>query len=161
MIKRSKNIVAIATVSAMSFALVACGAQGDKEGLGTLGGAILGGVAGAHVGKGKGQLVATGLGALLGAAVGSQIGKSLDRADRLYLEQTTQRTLESKPSGHVEEWNNPDSGNYGTIQAEPAFQNNAGEYCREFQQTVTIGNEQHDAYGTACRKPDGSWEIVS
>jgi surface antigen len=37
----------------------------------------------------------------------------------------------------------------------------SGKYCREFQQTVTIGGKTEQAYGTACRQPDGSWQIVS
>jgi 17 kDa outer membrane surface antigen len=37
----------------------------------------------------------------------------------------------------------------------------AGRYCREFQQTVTIGGKTEHAYGTACQQPDGAWEIVS
>ena len=36
-----------------------------------------------------------------------------------------------------------------------------GTYCREFQQTVTVGGRTEEAYGTACRQPDGSWKIVS
>jgi len=36
-----------------------------------------------------------------------------------------------------------------------------GRYCREFQQEVTIGGKREQAYGTACRNPDGSWEMVS
>lgn len=36
----------------------------------------------------------------------------------------------------------------------------AGNQCREFQQTVTIGGEIETAYGTACLQPDGSWKIV-
>lgn len=36
-----------------------------------------------------------------------------------------------------------------------------GRYCREFQQEVTIGGSKERAYGTACRNPDGSWEVVS
>lgn len=35
-----------------------------------------------------------------------------------------------------------------------------GAYCREFQQQVTIGGRTEDAYGTACRQPDGSWQVV-
>jgi surface antigen len=36
-----------------------------------------------------------------------------------------------------------------------------GAYCREFQQTVSIGGREERAYGTACRQPDGSWKVVS
>jgi len=34
------------------------------------------------------------------------------------------------------------------------------EYCREYTRTVSIGNRQEVAYGTACYQPDGSWKIV-
>jgi hypothetical protein len=37
---------------------------------------------------------------------------------------------------------------------------NTGLYCREFRQEVTIGARTEVAYGTACRRQDGSWEIV-
>ncbi len=36
-----------------------------------------------------------------------------------------------------------------------------GRYCREFEQEVKIGGVKERAYGTACRNPDGSWEVVS
>jgi hypothetical protein len=32
--------------------------------------------------------------------------------------------------------------------------------CREFQQTITVGGQTQEAYGTACRQSDGSWKIV-
>lgn len=34
------------------------------------------------------------------------------------------------------------------------------EYCREFNQQITIDGRSQPAYGTACMQPDGSWEIV-
>lgn len=34
-------------------------------------------------------------------------------------------------------------------------------YCREFTKVVTVGGRAENAYGKACYKPDGSWEIVS
>jgi len=36
-----------------------------------------------------------------------------------------------------------------------------GRYCREFLQQVKIGNKSEQAYGTACRQPDGSWEVIA
>ena len=44
---------------------------------------------------------------------------------------------------------------------QPAYKNDQGQYCREYQQQVTINGQEQQAYGRACRKPDGSWEIVS
>lgn len=133
---------------------------GPKETLGTVGGAILGGLAGAQFGAGEGRLWATGIGAVLGALAGSQVGKSLDRADRAYMSSTTQATLEHSKTGATSTWKNPDSGHSGTVTPTKTYQKTDGRYCREFQQTVTIGGKEEKAYGTACRQPDGSWQIV-
>ena len=150
-----------AVLGLAALALVACTeTTGQKQSLGTLLGAVAGGVAGAQVGKGRGKVVATGVGAVLGALIGSEIGRSLDRADQLALQHTTQETLETAPSGTMNTWHNPDSGNRGTITAEPAYRQSDGTPCREFTQTVTIGGRTQEAYGTACRQADGSWKII-
>jgi hypothetical protein len=33
-------------------------------------------------------------------------------------------------------------------------------YCREFSQTVRIGDRTQESYGTACLQSDGTWRIV-
>lgn len=150
----------VATLCVGVSLLAACQDTGPKQGIGTLLGAAGGGLAGAQIGKGSGQLAAVAAGVLLGGFLGSEVGKSLDRADQAYMSRTTQQTLETAPTGRTSSWRNPDSGNYGTITPQPAFQTSGGEYCREFQQTVTVGAKTEQAYGTACRQPDGSWKIV-
>ena len=133
--------------------------NGIKQGMGTILGGVAGAVAGAQVGKGSGRVAAGAAGALLGAFVGNQIGLSLDRADQLAMQKTTNLALETSKSGTAVAWQNPDTGNRGTVTPKPVFKSN-GQYCREFQQTVTIGTKTAEAYGRACRKPDGSWQIV-
>lgn len=134
---------------------------GQKQGLGTLLGAAAGGAAGAQVGKGRGKLVATGVGTLLGALIGSEVGRSLDRADQLAMQHATQNSLETSATGSINTWHNPDTGNRGTITPTQTYQRSDGSYCREFTQTVTVGGRTEEAYGTACRQPDGTWQIVS
>ena len=104
-----------------------------------------------------GALVGAGLGGLLG----SEVGKSMDRADRAYLDQSTNRALETGYANSRNEWRNPDSGNYGYTVPQKAYQSPDGRYCREYTQTVFIGGRKQDANGTACRNPDGSWQVVS
>ena len=155
------NKLKFAVLGLAALALAACTeTTGQKQSLGTLLGAVAGGVAGAQVGKGRGKLVATGVGAALGALIGSEIGKSLDRADQLAMQHTAQQTLEAAPIGTTNTWHNPDSGNMGTFTPTQTYQQSDGTYCREFTQTVTIGNRTEEAYGTACRQPDGSWQII-
>jgi len=168
----------LAAVSASVFLLTACDGQQNannarnggitggaggfsKSDWGTGIGAIAGGVAGAQFGKGDGRLVTTALGALLGAGLGNSVGSSLDRADLAYYDRTAQRALESGNSGKALPWNNPDSGNSGVVIPSAPFKNASNQYCREFQNKITVGGKTQSGYGTACRQPDGSWQIVS
>lgn len=149
-----------ALLAIVALALAACEGAGQKETGGTLIGAGLGALAGSQIGKGRGQLAAVAIGTLAGALIGKDVGKSLDRADRAAIEQTSQRALESNRTGEASTWTNPDSGHSGTVQPTRTFQTAEGQYCREYQQTVTIAGKTESAYGTACRQPDGAWKIV-
>ncbi len=156
----SPRLIPAILVLATALGLSGCEGSnvGTKQAVGTVGGAVLGGFLGSQIGGGSGQLWATGAGAVLGALAGSEIGKSLDRADKAYMGQTTQASLEHTRSGETSTWQNPDSGHTGSVTPTRTYQRN-GTYCREFQQSVTIGGEREQAYGTACRQPDGTWKI--
>ena len=54
-------------------------------------------------------------------------------------------------------WNTPRQGE--TQPAQTATAPTEPE-CREFQTTVTIGGKPEEAYGRACRQPDGTWKQV-
>ena len=151
----------IAAALAGALALGGCAdmQNNPKTTVGTLGGAAAGGLAGAQFGKGSGQLAATAIGVLAGAFVGSEVGKSLDRADRLAMQQTTQTSLDTGRSGVATAWRNPDTGNYGSVTPKPAYQS-GNTVCREYQQTIVVGGRTEEGVGTACRQPDGSWRIV-
>lgn len=156
-----KIILTLALVS--STAMAGCNTldgAGNKQLIGGGSGAILGGLAGSQIGGGSGKLWATGAGVLLGALVGSEIGSSLDRADQVYADQANQRAY-SAPVGETIRWNNPDSGNYGTITPVRDGRTNSGAYCREYQQTIYVGGKQESGYGQACQQPDGSWKVVN
>ena len=157
-------------IAVVTLALAGCAQAGDgtggsgwglnKQTGGTLLGAIGGGLAGAQFGRGSGKLAATAAGTLLGGFLGNQVGQSLDRADQAYAHRADQQALESAPTGQSITWNNPDSGNSGTVTPEKTYQASSGEYCREFQQTISIGGQPQQSYGTACRQPDGTWKVT-
>jgi surface antigen len=159
MVKLKKFIVALMILSVTS----ACqqGPNGNlfsKENIGSLAGAGAGAWVGSNVGKGKGQIVGIAAGTLLGAMLGKSIGASLDRADMAYYNKTSQTALETAPTGQAQSWRNPDSGNSGVITPTRTFQQGS-TYCREYSQTITVGGKTQNAFGTACRQPDGSWKI--
>jgi surface antigen len=145
----------------LAVALAACSntGNGEKEMGGTLIGAGLGGLAGSQIGGGTGQLVATGAGVLLGGLIGNQVGKSLDNADRAEMARA-QQTAYAAPVGQQITWNNPQSGHSGTVTPTRDGRDTSGNYCREFQQTINVGGQPQQGYGTACRQPDGTWKIV-
>jgi len=90
------------------------------------------------------------LGALAGAYAGRSIVRKLDEADQHKMYQATQSSLETGVSGTTSTWYNPDSDNSGIVTPQPACDRREGQYCREYQQTLTIGGEAEIAYGTAC-----------
>ncbi len=159
---RTMKIAKIAAAVVLSLGLAACQTTGGpKQTAGTVVGAGLGALIGSQFGKGTGKLAAIGAGTFLGALLGSEIGRSMDEADRRYAAQTAQQALEYNKTGAPAEWRNPDNGHSGQVVPTRTYRTADGRYCREFQQTVTIGGRTESAYGTACRQPDGSWQIVS
>jgi len=153
------KIVLAAVALAVGLSACAQNSQyGTKQVLGGLGGAALGGWAGSTIGSGSGKLAATAAGVLIGALIGSEIGRTMDEVDKQKAHQAyTQAT--SAPVGQTIAWNNPNTGNSGTVTPVRDGTSTTGEYCREFQQSVVIGGQTEQAYGVACRKPDGTWEI--
>jgi surface antigen len=107
------------------------------------------------MGRGSGNTAAIIGGAMLGALVGGSVGHSMDAADRLYVAQT----LEYGPSRQVVAWRNPDSRTRYEVEPLVTYESRDGRYCREYQTKAWIGGELQQVYGTACRQPDGSWEV--
>jgi surface antigen len=152
----------IAAVAAIVLAVAGCeqSGYGPKQTVGGLTGAALGGLLGAHFGgSGDEQLAWTGAGVFIGALMGSEIGRSMDEVDRMRANEAVAQA-QNAPLGETITWNNPESGNYGSITPTRDGSSSSGAYCREFQQSITIGGRKAQGYGIACQQPDGSWRIV-
>lgn len=160
--RRSVRKITPIVLVAMVAILAGCAEQdryGQKQTLGALGGAALGGLLGAQFGSGTGKLATTAAGVFIGALAGSEIGKSLDRADRAYANRAVNQA-HGAPIGETIAWNNARSGNHGTVTPVRDGTSSSGRYCREFQQSVTVAGKTQQGYGIACRQPDGSWRIL-
>ena len=134
--------------------------SGTKEKVGSVAGAVAGGLAGSQIGGGSGRLWATGVGTLLGAWVGNEVGKSLDKADYMYAQKAEQQAYQA-PLGQTIAWNNPESGNYGTVTPVRDGSTASGDYCREYEQTIYVGGRAETGVGVACKRGDGKWEVIS
>jgi surface antigen len=147
-----KRVFSVFVVIALS---QVAGCQVTREQGGAAAGAVVGGVVGSQIGGGHGQDIATALGVFAGALAGASIGRSLDQLD----EMNTTQALEKNKTNQASSWVNPDSGNTYSVTPTKTYQTYSGRYCREYQSTVIVGGEEQQSYGSACRQPDGDWEI--
>ncbi len=73
--------------------------------------------------------------------------------------ESAQVVATTAPIGETIFWSEGNASGYVTPTREGT--SSAGRYCREFQHEVSIGGKKEQSYGTACRQPDGSWEVIS
>ncbi len=177
-----KTLKLTACTVALSLSLAACATQtgqpgplgngstgsaggsgiGGGEAVGTLAGAGLGGLLGNQFGHGSGKVLTTVGGVLLGGFLGNRVGNSLDRGTIAYNQQQTQVALNNNQPGQALPWKSPSNPQVtGTIVPQQVYQNQQGQYCREYTQNILIGGQNQQSVGTACRNPDGSWTPVS
>lgn len=143
------------------FVLLACASNSyetnQKAIIGGVGGAAAGGLIASALDASTAGVIG---GIILGGLIGGAVGDRMDAADRREANRATYAALESKPLGSTTSWQNPDSGHSGTVTPTRTYQAQGGEYCREYEQKVTISEQTQTAYGTACRQPDGNWHTV-
>jgi len=94
------------------------------------------------------------------ATVMAQEASELAGAEQQAMADTLQHALEYNPSNQAADWVNPDTGRSGAVVPMRTYENAQGQPCREFTTTIIIGDREEQGYGTACRQPDGSWQLV-
>jgi surface antigen len=164
MLRRLTRLASVVTIAAVLSSCAAMDSVGDtvKDNPKAVLGSLIGGAAGvgiaAAAGGGTGAMLGAGLGGML---IGGLIGNRLDARDKRMASEAAQKAFENNQAGQTSVWKNPDTGNSGTITPTRTTQLANGQYCREYKQTITVGGQQENAYGTACRQADGSWKIQS
>jgi len=127
----------------------------NREKLGAVLGGAIGGAAGSQIGHGNDRTVATIAGAVIGILVGQSIGRHMDEIDQ----NCTGQTLEYAPDHVPVSWRDPSTGGAYTVTPLRTYPAPEGRYCREYQMDAIIGSRRQQVYGTACRQPDGSWQM--
>ena len=131
--------------------------QCNRDVLGGLLGGAVGAAVGSNIGKGDGRTAAIIGGTILGVIVGGSIGQTMNQADQNCVGQA----LEHAETGQSIKWDDPGSSTQYQVTPTKTWQASSGRYCREYQTTATINGRVQKTYGTACRRPDGSWELMS
>jgi len=98
--------------------------------------------------------------ALLASYVGSRFGRGLNDVDRRRAAEAQIAALEFGRPGQPTPWRNPDSGNAGEVIPGPVRTVGANARCRDFTHNVTVAGRPDQGRGTACRLPDGVWQVA-
>ena len=160
----------VAMIAALALGATACTTppssdvgpkQATGAAVGAVGGAVLGGLAGDALGGGGKNAVAIGAGAALGGIggllMGSAAGQSMDRADRMYAQQSWNQAMRS-PVGEPIVWENQATGNSGqTVATRQGTLASSGTTCREYTTKIKVGSKSETLVGTACQNGDGTW----
>jgi surface antigen len=120
-------------------------------------GGLIGAAAGTPFGTGKGKLAATAIGALIGAAVGRPVGTGIARPEEVCFSQS----FEHVPDGATVAWMDPAEGVHYTVTPTRTARTADGRYCREYEARAAVNGQAAATYGTACRQPEGRWELIN
>jgi surface antigen len=148
-IKSSPMAKACLAVFAASVMATGCATKRDT-------GAAMGGVVGALAGGAVGDTPGMLIGGVLGALLGREVGAEFDRRDR----EQAAYILEHHGTQQTGQWVNPDTGYEYEMTPVETYYRAPDEPCREFQMLVDMRGQPERVFGTACRQPDGSWQIV-
>lgn len=142
---RTRQPFAIAVVLAFSTAATSCATKSET---GAAVGATAGGAVGLAAGGTSGLLIGAALGGLFGYGAGRQIEREDQRRMAAALDQNRPVT-----------WTNPHTGVVYVLQPTQSF-TQRGQPCRNFHLEGDLERNEQNYVGTACRQPDGSWQII-
>jgi surface antigen len=118
-----------------------------KQGTGTVVGGTAGGALGYAVGGGAGLVI----GALAGGVVGNVVGREMDKQDRV-------QAAAALEANRRMEWESRNGNRYEVTPTGTRYE--AGRECRNFEMTSYIDGRPDEMTGVACRRSDGSWELM-
>lgn len=154
---KAKKSIAVAVAAVIAAGAAGCAPQtGPNEAGGTVLGAVAGGLIGSRFGGGAGKVAAVMAGTMIGGFLGNQIGRGLDERAQ---QQAAYAQSQAVSYGQRQSWQAP-SGARGYVDPGPVY-SEQGRVCRQYTHTIYIGGRQEQGVGTACRAPDGRWDIVS
>lgn len=150
----NSKLFRVFVISIWLLTLVACATKPET---GAISGVVAGAATCSKIGEGKGRLAAMFLCAVAGGIIGGSIGSYLDYMDEADGERLN-AALEHSPTGQIIEWQNPDTNVGWQLMSTQTLQTSNGP-CRKYQVGIIIDGNKETGEGTACRRPDGYWDI--
>lgn len=86
----------------------------------------------------------------------------LTAEDRAINSKCINKTMNEAPTGATWKWNNPKTGNSGTVTPTSKAGRHTGQTCRNLTETITLKDGRTETIAArACKKADGSWSVVA
>jgi len=93
---------------------------------------------------------------------GGGLKGQLTAEDRAINGKCIAKTMNEAPTGATWKWNNPKSGNSGSVTPTANATRHAGQTCRAFSETITLKDGRSETItGRACKNKDGSWTLTA
>ncbi len=131
------------------------GGRCDRDRVGTVLGAIVGGAIGSTVSDRDDRLIAILAGATIGAIIGREIGDEMDENDRACFG----HSLELLDDGRGVHWDGARRGVIYTLTPGTRFERD-GRICRRFLLLREYAGRRVERRGSACRFSDGDWRLI-
>ena len=81
--------------------------------------------------------------------------------DRHIAAVTMQIAMERREDNEASTWTNGLSGNHGAVVPRRSYRSQTGDFCRRFEETVTVSGVTATFERTACRGGDGHWTALT
>ncbi len=114
-------------------------------------GTVVGGAAGGALGYAVGGTTGLVIGALAGGVMGNVVGNEMDKKDRA-------RAAAALEANRRMEWESSNGNRYELTPTGTRYEE--GRECRNFEMTSYIDGKPDEVSGLACRRSDGSWELM-
>ena len=84
--------------------------------------------------------------------------EEMSATDTALADEAAQQALENLKSGKTLRWENPETGNGGSVVPVKTYYNDAKRtYCREYRELIFVGDRSERYADIACRNPRGRW----
>lgn len=120
---------------------------------------VAGAASGCVATNGASKTAADADGRVEGSLITRHDALGLTREDQSVALRAEFRALELTPAGAAVSWRNPATGHAGDVLPGPAYQVNS-QSCRDYTHTVEAADGA-SFQATACRGPDGVWQVVT
>jgi Ni/Co efflux regulator RcnB/surface antigen len=123
-------------------------------------GILIGGLIGGLIGHAAGdeRAGATFAGIIIGGALGGALTRDMDCDDRSYAYYAYYHGLNRGYPG-VYRWHNPHNRHHGDFHVRNYYYDSNGFHCANYRHVVYL-NRRQEAFGHACRQPDGAWSFL-